>query len=74
MGVWDFIQDQVLGMQWLNALIGMGLSALGLDVTGQIGGSIQFFIYDVSRRSGVNVSWVDFTEFGRTLSLLCWEQ
>ena len=33
MGVWDFIQDQVLGMQWLNALIGMGLSALGLDVT-----------------------------------------
>ena len=47
MGVWDFIQDQVLGMQWLNALIGMGLSALGLDVTGQIGGSIQFFIYDV---------------------------
>ena len=35
MGVWDFIQDQVLGMQWLNALIGMGLSALGLDVTGR---------------------------------------
>ena len=93
MGVWDFIQDQVLGMQWLNALIGMGLSALGLDVTGRIGGSIQFFIYDVlkitvllcvlifaisskvtSRRSGVNVSWGDFTEFGRTLSPLCWER
>ena len=47
MGVWDFIQNQVLGMQWLNALIGMGLSAIGLDVTGRIGGSIQFFIYDV---------------------------
>ena len=42
MGVWDFIQEQVLGMQWLNALIGMGLSALGLDVTGRIGGSRPF--------------------------------
>ena len=47
MGVWDFIQDQVLGMKWLNQLIGMGLSALGLDVNGRAGGSVQFFIYDV---------------------------
>ena len=47
MGVWDFIQDQVLGMKWLNELLGVGLSALGLDVNGRIGGSIQFFIYDV---------------------------
>ena len=35
MGVWDFIQDQVLGMKWLNELLGIGLSALGLDVKGQ---------------------------------------
>lgn len=34
-------------MKWLNKLIGMGLSALGLDITGRIGGSIQFFLYDV---------------------------
>ncbi len=47
MSVWDFIQDQVLGMQWLNDLLGRLLSALGLDVNGRIGGSIQFFIYDV---------------------------
>ena len=47
MGVWNFIQTQVLGMQWLNELIGMGLLALGLDVSGRIGGSVQFFIYDV---------------------------
>lgn len=47
MGVWDFIQNQLLGMKWLNGLIGMGLSALGLDVNGRIGGSIQFFLYDV---------------------------
>lgn len=45
--VWDFIQDQLLGMKWLNELIGMGLSALGLDITGRIGGSVQFFLYDV---------------------------
>lgn len=47
MSIWQFIQDQVLGMQWLNGLVGAGLSALGLDVTGRLGGSIQFFLYDV---------------------------
>lgn len=47
MSVWEIIQDQVLGMKWLNDLLGMGLSSLGLDVHGRIGGSIQFFIYDV---------------------------
>lgn len=47
MGVWDFIQNQILGMKWLNELIGSGLSMLGLDGGGRIGGSIQFFIYDV---------------------------
>lgn len=47
MGVWEFIQDQVLGMKWLNELLSLGLSALGLNVDGRVGGSIQFFIYDV---------------------------
>ena len=47
MGVWQFIQDQVLGMKWLNELIGGGLSMLGLDVGGRVGGSIRFFLYDV---------------------------
>lgn len=47
MGVWSFIQDQVLGMKWLNELIGGILSLLGLDLNGRMGGSIQFFIYDV---------------------------
>ena len=47
MSLWQFIQDQVLGMKWLNELIGGGLSALGLDVGGRVGGSIQFFLYDV---------------------------
>lgn len=46
MGVWEFIQDQVLGMKWLNELIGNGLSMLGVDVGGRVGGSVQFFLYD----------------------------
>ena len=44
--VWDFIQNQVLGMGWLNELIGRGLAALGLDTAGRVGGSIRFFLYD----------------------------
>ncbi len=47
MGVWQFIQEQVLGMKWLNELIGRGLSMLGLDVGEGVGGSVQFFLYDV---------------------------
>ena len=43
---WDFIQNQVLGMKWLNELIGGGLAALGLDTAGRVGGSIRFFLYD----------------------------
>ena len=45
--MWTFIQEQILGMKWLNALIGRGLSALGLDTASRWGGSVQFFLYDV---------------------------
>lgn len=44
---WSWIQDQLLGMQWLQAAIGQGLSALGLDTGTRLGGSIHFFLYDV---------------------------
>lgn len=47
MGIWKFLQDQVLGMKWLNELIGNGLSMLGLDIGSRLGGSVQFFLYDV---------------------------
>lgn len=47
MGVWQFFQDQILGMQWLNEWIGNVLSLLGLDINGRLGGSVQFFLYDV---------------------------
>ena len=42
-----FITDQILGMKWLNTLIGNLLGTLGLDATSRIGGSIQFLLYDV---------------------------
>ena len=45
--IWLFIQNQILGMKWLNEVIGSGLSSLGIDTTSRWGGSIQFFIYDV---------------------------
>lgn len=45
--IWDFIQDQVLGMKWLNKIIGSLLGSLGLNVETKIGGSVQFFLYDV---------------------------
>ena len=45
--MWTFIQEHILGMKWLNVLIGNLLNTLGLDTTEKIGGTIQFFIYDV---------------------------
>lgn len=44
--MWTFIQDELLGMKWLNRLIGNLLTLCGLDVNEKLGGSIQFFIYD----------------------------
>lgn len=44
---WQFLQDQILGMKWLNTVIGNVLCALGLDTNSRIGGSVQFFLYDV---------------------------
>ncbi len=45
----SFITDQILGMGWLNELIGKLLSALGLDMGSKLGSSIQFFLYDVMK-------------------------
>ena len=44
--IWDFFQNEILGMKWLNRLISRGLEAAGLDTGSRIGGSIHFFIYD----------------------------
>ena len=45
--IWSFVQDQLLGMKWLNALIGRLLTALSIDTATRLGGSLQFFLYDV---------------------------
>ena len=47
MELWSLFQEQILGMKWLNEWLGRGLSALGLDIHGRLGGSVQFFLYDV---------------------------
>ncbi len=46
MELWSLFQEQILGMRWLNEWLGRGLSALGLDIHGRLGGSVQFFLYD----------------------------
>ena len=45
--IWNFIQDEILGMKWLGRLIANGLHAVGLDTDSRLFGTIQFFIYDV---------------------------
>lgn len=46
MNAWTFIQDEILGMKWLNRMIGGMLEALGVDTGTRLGGSLQFFLYD----------------------------
>ena len=49
--MWTFFQEHVLGMKWLNELVGEGLTRMGVDVTSRWGGSLQFFLYDVIKIS-----------------------
>ena len=45
--MWRFIQEQILGMKWLNEGVGKLLSLIGIDMTTRLGGAFQFFFYDV---------------------------
>ena len=45
--MWSFIQEQILGMKWLDSLIEKILLFGGLDINSKVGGAIHFFIYDV---------------------------
>jgi len=47
MNVFEWINDQLLRMVWLNDLIGLAVSAVGLDPASRVGGSLQFFVFDV---------------------------
>ena len=47
MGVFEWLNNQLLKMEWLSDLIAILVkNGFGLDVNGRIGGSIHFFIYD----------------------------
>jgi len=45
---WDFVSSQILGMAWLNALIGSAVEGMWGSAfhSGLWGKSIQFFVYD----------------------------
>ncbi|NLG12730.1 MAG: permease [Lentisphaerae bacterium] len=45
--MWSFIQDELLGMKWLERLTGQVLTYAGVDIEQRLGGSLHFFIYDV---------------------------
>ena len=45
--VWLFFQNEILAMSWLNNLINFLLTKIGIDTSSKIGGSLEFFIYDV---------------------------
>ena len=45
--IWLFFQNRILGMNWLNEVIAILLSSIGIDINSNIGAGIQFFIYDV---------------------------
>ncbi|RKJ75860.1 MULTISPECIES: permease [unclassified Pyramidobacter] len=47
--MWDFIQHQILAMRWLNDLAGRTLTACGVDTSTRLGGSLQFFFFDVTK-------------------------
>ena len=42
-GIWFFVQDQILGMKWLNRVVGNLLTSLGVDLESQLGGGAPVF-------------------------------
>jgi hypothetical protein len=47
MSIFGWLNDQLLRMQWLSDLVTAAVSAAGLDPASRVGGSVQFFVYDV---------------------------
>ena len=45
-GLFAWLNDQLLRMDWLSSLVAYLLEAGGLDIASRVGGSIHFFIYD----------------------------
>ena len=49
--MWDFFQNEILGMKWLHELIRRGVEATGLSVESKIGGAVAFFLFDIVKIS-----------------------
>ena len=45
-GLLSFLQNELLGMKWLDRLMARLVAAAGLNPEGRLGGSIRFFLYD----------------------------
>ncbi len=45
--MFSWAKDQLLRMVWLNDLVGSGIATAGPDPASRLGGSVQFFVYDV---------------------------
>ena len=54
--MWRLIQEQILGMKWLNEGVGKLLSLIGIDMTTRLGGAFQFFFYRTSLSTHVHSS------------------
>lgn len=61
--IWGFIQNQILGMQWLNLLVGNTLKKLGLDRDTHLFGGVQFFFYDVIKITILLCSLIFFISY-----------
>lgn len=61
--IWEFIQNQILGMQWLNLLVGNTLEKLGLDRDTHLFGGVQFFFYDVIKITILLCSLIFFISY-----------
>ena len=47
--MWAFLQNQVLGMAWLQELYKLLLVQAGVPVDSRLGGSLLFFLFDVTK-------------------------
>ena len=45
--MWNFIEKQLLGMQWLKQAVFHLISLTGMDMESRVADSLVFFIYDV---------------------------
>ena len=45
--MWNFIEKQLLGMQWLKQAIFHLISMTGMDMESRVADSLVFFIYDI---------------------------